>query len=136
MYLFKKEVCFFSLTFYLWGRKISMFFEVLNKFILRPVCLTLSRSHFKGSCCPKNDYSKALFDTESPKMTCATPFCQQHLFPDADQDLDDLEIEQQEVLFNKMEGNKDDKQAQGPQVREQSELPKSYLACICSVALI
>ena len=118
------------------GLKVSMFFEVLNKSILRLVCLTLSRSHFKGGCCPKNDCSKALFDTQCPKMTCATPFCQQHLFPDADQDLDDLEIEQQELLFNKMEGNKDNKQAQGPQVREQSELLKSYLACICSVAFI
>jgi len=39
-----------------------------------------------------------------------------HLFPDGDQDLEDLEIEQQQLLFNKMENSKDAKQEQGPQV--------------------
>jgi len=43
-------------------------------------------------------------------------FHPQHLFPDADQDLEDLEIEQQQLLFNKMENSKDAKQEQGPQV--------------------
>ena len=43
-------------------------------------------------------------------------FYPQHLFPDADQDLDDLEIEQQELLFNKMENSKDAKHEQVPQV--------------------
>ena len=44
-------------------------------------------------------------------------FYPQHLFPDADQDLEDLEIEQQQLLFNKMESNKDAKWDQGPQVQ-------------------
>jgi len=43
-------------------------------------------------------------------------FYPQHLFPDGDQDLEDLEIEQQQLLFNKMENSKDAKQEQGPQV--------------------
>ena len=44
------------------------------------------------------------------------PFYLQHLFPDADQDLEDLEIEQQQLLFNKMENSKDANLEQGPQV--------------------
>ena len=44
-------------------------------------------------------------------------FYPQHLFPDADQDLEDLEIEQQQLLFNKMESSKDAKWDQGPQVQ-------------------
>ena len=41
-------------------------------------------------------------------------FFPQHLFPDADQDLEDLEVSQQELLFDKME-NKEAK-SQGTQV--------------------
>lgn len=44
------------------------------------------------------------------------PFYPQHLFPDADQDLEGLEIEQQQLLFNKMENSKNANLEQGPQV--------------------
>ncbi|PFX20709.1 Rab3 GTPase-activating protein catalytic subunit [Stylophora pistillata] len=39
-----------------------------------------------------------------------------HLFPDADRDLDELETEQQELMFNKMEGSKDAEKPQGSQM--------------------
>lgn len=53
------------------------------------------------------------------KLWCAICFFfQQHLFPDSDRDLDELETEQQELMFNKMEGGEDAKQSQGPQVLE------------------
>lgn len=42
-------------------------------------------------------------------------FCLQHLFPDADQDLEELEVAQQEMLFDKME-NKEAYDSQGTQV--------------------
>ena len=42
-------------------------------------------------------------------------FGSQHLFPDADKDLEDLEIAQQELLFEKME-NKKEANCEGPQV--------------------
>lgn len=53
-------------------------------------------------------------------LSCGVPcfFFQQHLFPDSDRDLDELETEQQELMFNKMEGGEDAKQSQGPQVLE------------------
>ena len=41
--------------------------------------------------------------------------CLQHLFPDADQDLEELEVAQQEMLFDKME-NKEAYDGQGTQV--------------------
>ena len=41
--------------------------------------------------------------------------CLQHLFPDADQDLEELEVAQQEMLFDKME-NKEAYNSQGTQV--------------------
>lgn len=41
--------------------------------------------------------------------------CLQHLFPDADQDLEELEVAQQEMLFDKME-NKEAYDSQGTQV--------------------
>ncbi|KAJ7392048.1 Rab3 GTPase-activating protein catalytic subunit [Desmophyllum pertusum] len=63
-----------------------------------------------------------------------------HLFPDADQDLDDLENEQQELLFNKMESNKDAKQEQATQdkFRGLKTAPEESLTfflavCICIV---
>jgi len=63
-----------------------------------------------------------------------------HLFPDADQDLEDLEIEQQQLLFNKMESSKDAKWEQGPQdkFRGLKTAPEDSLTfflavCICIV---
>ncbi|KAL9957793.1 hypothetical protein ACROYT_G034737 [Oculina patagonica] len=63
-----------------------------------------------------------------------------HLFPDADHDLEDLEIEQQELLFNKMEGSKGAEQEQGPQdkFRGLKTAPEDSLTfflavCICIV---
>ena len=59
---------------------------------------------------------------EYPEISCGVPyvffFFQQHLFPDSDRDLDELETEQQQLMFNKMEGGEDAKQSQGPQVLE------------------
>ena len=58
---------------------------------------------------------------EYPEISCGVPyvfFFQQHLFPDSDRDLDELETEQQELMFNKMEGGEDAKHSQGPQVLE------------------
>lgn len=63
-----------------------------------------------------------------------------HLFPDSDRDLDELETEQQQLMFNKMEGGEDAKQSQGPQdkFRGLKTAPEDSLAfflavCVCIV---